>query len=139
METTELQAGREMDTRIHYHVFNRPCMRVEEVVTIFTVDRQFLDVGDYYSSTEAGFERVPPYSTEIGAAWRVVEHLTARGLENFPRGLFFELDGAALDRSWRAAFSCRKYETAVFEGHGETPAEAVCRAALQALRPPAGG
>jgi hypothetical protein len=64
---------------------------------------------------------VPPYSTDIALAWRVVEHLVAQG--------------------WAVAVLCdegfppRPYECRIGQEHsavGATAQEAICRAALKA-------
>jgi hypothetical protein len=71
--------------------------------------------------------RAPPYSTEIGAAWEVVERLLRRhpGFE-----LTYWDDSP---RPWAAAFGARNYpDDAWGDGRGRTAAEAICRAALAA-------
>ena len=67
MDIDKMEAGREMNVIVHMEVFdeprNVPAMR----------DPEYL-----YESSEAGWVKVeaPPYSTDISAAWQVVEKMS---------------------------------------------------------------
>jgi len=66
----------------------------------------------------------PPYSTDIGAAWSVVDAICDDGYR-------LQLSGA---RSWVARFYksvAKTLETRAFERTGTTPAEAICLVALE--------
>lgn len=55
---------------------------VEDDVSVFTVDRQFLDTGDYYYiDVEGSTRRLPLFSTDPTAARMLEKHIGARGLE----------------------------------------------------------
>jgi hypothetical protein len=106
----------------------------------------------WWGETEAftGWHNVPPYSTDIAAAWLVVEKLTAEGY-------WMSLEGwdknTLLEASWTASFWCDRGACSVHggpsdSGHGsgdvsaDTAPLAICRAALaapNALAAPAHG
>ena len=70
-------------------------------------------------------DAVPAYSTEIAAAWQVVEKMMERGWYLF-------LDTAGFDgEEWRAQF--RDPESRFARGEAATAPLAICRAALAAL------
>ena len=70
---------------------------------------------------------VPPYSTDIGAAWQIVEHLTSNGSDTF-RCQNYD------DGTWDAWFHiydmrCKGY------AHADTAPLAICKAALEFCKP----
>ena len=84
---------------------------------------------------------VPPFSTEIGAAWQVVEHLRDRG---FLVRVIEHPDGSRHDSEHRRSWLDRRAECLVEQhvrgvrrraGHAYagTPALAICRAALESV------
>lgn len=77
---------------------------------------------------------VPPYSTDIAAAWEVVEHMRTEGAanarpEDAPMRYLFKLDE---DAGFAACF-VGPYDLYWSSEHDTAP-EAICRAALRALR-----
>jgi len=84
---------------------------------------------------------VPPFSTELGAAWQVVEHLRERG---FLVRVIEHPDDSGHDSEHRRAWLARRSECLVEQhvrgvrrraGHAyaATPALAICRAALESV------
>ncbi len=66
----------------------------------------------------------PPYSTDMTAAWTVVDAVCDEGYR-------LQLSGA---RTWQARFYksvAKTLETRAFDRTGETPMEAICLAALE--------
>ncbi len=66
----------------------------------------------------------PPYSTDIAAAWKVVDVICDEGYR-------LQLSGG---RTWIARFYksvAKTLETRAFEKTGSSPAEAICLAALE--------
>lgn len=78
-----------------------------------------------YVFGEAGGENPPqPYSTDLTAAWTVVDSICDDGYR-------LQLSGA---RTWQARFYksvAKTLETRAIERTGATPAEAICLAALE--------
>ena len=109
-----MRAGREMDARIARDVmgllvFQEPPFDVNPV--LLNADEVIIGV-------------VPSYSTDISAAWLVVEQMKARGIRV---ALIAYLDGT---------YGCelRNEGTAfVTREESDTPAHAICLAALKAL------
>ena len=82
------------------------------------------------SSFLPGLEHpVPPYSTDIGAVWEVVEKL----------GLAFELGWLPEDKgfNWDASFGEKRGSEAGTTTYASTAPHAICLAALKAVRVPA--
>lgn len=110
---------------------------------IFTIHRDWVDIGDYYYELpgSSAVDEVPHYSTDIRAAWEVIESMTKRGLWCEMRTPFGADD---LDDGYWAGFT--PYGTSGWNGipdhwtSATTLAEAICLAALQvAATHPAGG
>ena len=108
--------GRELDAAVHECVFGR---RVK------------------WATPSAAFNfpfdpdtrmRIPHYSTDIAAAWQVVERMRERGL-------YFEL-GVASKAPYAKAWLWNKDN--YWQAEGRTAPEAICRAALWAARAGAG-
>jgi hypothetical protein len=71
---------------------------------------------------------VPPrFCSDIGAAWQIVDQMARRFTGMKLKLLQDEL-------GWRAVFSDQAISTAPPEASGRTPAEAICSAALAALK-----
>jgi hypothetical protein len=71
-----MEAGRELDTLVAEKVMGITPLLVEDELHVFTVNRRFLQPGDYYYlDTDNSRIEVPHYSTDIAAAWQVVERL----------------------------------------------------------------
>lgn len=62
---------------------------------------------------------LPPYTTDIGAAWQVIETLAARGV--------------SLDMQYRVFTAEWELNVGGALGYGETAPLAICRAALEAV------
>lgn len=71
------------------------------------------------------WERPEPYSTDIGAAWKVVEHIT-RGQSRYRT---FRLE--YLRDAWHAGWWTADLEEFDAEAEGETAAHAICLLALK--------
>lgn len=71
--------------------------------------------------------KVPPYSTDIAAAWTVVDHLQKQGYQ-------WRVETPKPDaHDW---YEVRVWANrALWYAHGTTAPEAICRAALRALAP----
>lgn len=87
-----------------------------------------VDGNGLWAGLSDGSERpayVPSYSTDIAAAWQVVENLRARGCE-------FSLSERATDESaWHCAFFPKGGSCGI--GFGGTVPEVICIAALDAV------
>ncbi len=109
-----LDAGRELDALIALQVFR------------YTLDYEFADtlgapcVRELRDATDE-WGMLPHYSTEIGDAWRVVEHFYQAGW-----GAGAEMDGHT---------GCRAF-VGQFTSEADSPSLAICRAALQACGVP---
>ena len=82
--------------------------------------------------TAPEFRAVPAYSTSIAAAWQVVERFEADGWKVcVAKGELFPGDEES--ELWECYFQKPAPDGGVWEpeGHAETPALAICRAALE--------
>jgi len=120
---TDMEAGRELDTRIAIKVMG--WTRVERSTT-----------GIAYPPRPSGFDparhayhSVPHYSTDIAAAWLVVERMKDNGCS---LQLHWE---AGRSRQWVADFVEESDEEFTGEQLGDTAPLAICRAALAAVQP----
>ena len=73
-----------------------------------------------------GYGKIGPYSTDIAAAWKVVEHLRMRG--------FFQFQVWNYLYVWHASFANADFSFADLEVDAPTAPLAICRAALKARR-----
>jgi hypothetical protein len=116
--SAELQAGREMDAAVHQRVMKRGPVRM-----LIALD------GTVTFDTD-GFEVPPDYSTDIAAAWTVVEHFTAR-----------EYGKVRVSTSYYHGYHAHICWGPGVDGEGSSPEgvyggtapEAICRAALAAV------
>ena len=79
---------------------------------------------------DRGMERggiLPPFDSDLGTAWQIVEQM-ARRYEGMKLKLLED------ELGWRAVFADRALIAAAFEASGRTPAEAICQAALAAVK-----
>lgn len=74
------EAGRELDAEVARRVMEIEPIRVNDDISVFTIRRDWLDEGDYYyyEADKSGTYELPHYSTDIAAAWEVVERLRER-------------------------------------------------------------
>lgn len=70
-----MKAGRGLDRLVAEKVMGLEPSRVDDDMQAFTWRREFLMAGDYFIITDEGTEALPHYSTDIAAAWQVVEAL----------------------------------------------------------------
>src|SRR5687768_2123885 len=100
MDEVRVPAGRALDLLVHTNVFGRPL-------------------------PDKTGEAVPYYSSDIGASWEVVQHLTALG---------YRLDAA----NWQGGVASLTLTSPLGDVQtvaGESPAAVVCRAALTLCHP----
>ena len=72
---------------------------------------------------------VPPYSTEIGATWLVVEKMTGKGLR-----MELDFEKWPPEKDWDCTFSGQVGDDYLFgRASADTAPEAICRAALAAI------
>lgn len=124
MNIDSLLAGRELDALIAEKIFG------------FSDIREYAE--GYFGKGEVfglfAKQRIPDFSTDIAAAWLVVEKLKREmtWYKNIkPDG--FRLDYDILDNVWRVALVCD--EEGVTESvEADTPQLAICRAALYGCR-----
>jgi ABA sandwich protein len=82
------------------------------------------DEKDKYENCGDGYKRIPHYSTDISAAFLVVEKMRERG---------YSLTLMQLpELNWLASFYMTRTDNGTESGHA-TPSEAICKAALAAL------
>lgn len=130
-EILNMPAGREMDCEIAKHVLSKEPTLVKEIegylfgekITLrgdFTVRREWVDAGDYTIPVDSGgTDRLPGYSTDIAAAWQVVENLKHKCF-------YFEIDKT---QKYFCLF-CDDLDYAVI---ADSAPLAICRAALLAV------
>jgi hypothetical protein len=158
-ELAELVAGREMDAQIHERLFGVPvvgwctCAWVDgersahpesedpagwscyaERGPVFVehccCEHAALDETRYFGHVSSCLGVVPPYSTDIAAAWQVVEHFTAR-----------EYGKVRVSTSYYHGYHAHICWGPGVDGEGSSPEgvyggtapEAICRAALAAV------
>lgn len=108
-------AGRQMDAWVSVHVFGQECFQSKSV---FGTD-------DFYIFNADASRVVPYYSTDIAAAWQVVEHMGAQSLPSL-------MQFPEVTPKWRCGF-WNNSELGVHYTYGETAPLAICRAALLAV------
>lgn len=121
MTTDELRA---LDARVHREVMGRPCH--------FDSGPWFEDESTWENGTRR-WASVPPYSSEIAAAWLVVEKLSGMG-----HGLVLQDWTYKGSAAWAALYDlANAHDT----GHimNESAPVAICLAALRAVQVPGGG
>jgi hypothetical protein len=107
MATTELQAGRALDARVAIRLFDYHMVHCRD--------------------SEGGWRRsLPAYSTNIAAAWQVVERVRALGF-----GVTIS-DGD----EWSVGIAPNNHDADVTVEFGDSAPLAICRAALAAVSSP---
>jgi hypothetical protein len=125
-----MEAGRELDALVSRKVMNvKPV--IVELYSEFDDTRNYVDVGDYviYPEGVGICKRLSAYSTDIAAAWQVVEKLETQEI------LFqiCKLGYSKNDIFWLAEFrDCSGGESSGV-GNSPTAPLAICRAALLAV------
>ncbi len=71
---------RELDARVAEKIMELKPALVEDDMTVFTRGREWLLRGDWYYEGDGFVDEVPYYSTDIAAAWKVIERLQQRGI-----------------------------------------------------------
>lgn len=127
-----MKPGRELDALVAEKVFGH---------IVFKNKKGGWSLGepDYYDQygEMCLFNPLPEYSTEISAAWEVVDHLKDKTYTNGPytTSSFFELE--YFNGSWVAKFKkpipVKENDSLLGVGHSENPTTAICLAALVAL------
>jgi hypothetical protein len=125
-EILNMPAGREMDALVAEKVmiveFTKHNYKAHDVLSNTIEERT------YYSTS---FAPLPHYSTDIAAAWQVVEKLMEMGdvfIENWQDGEWFVACDPLMNKPRRNAASCDGKKT----GKESAPL-AICRAALLAV------
>jgi hypothetical protein len=124
-----MKASRELDILIARHITKLARVyQVQPNDAAFTVHRDFVEVGDYcYDVPGGGIDEVPHYSTDIAAAWQVLERMYDLGCHVARIGIVHD---------WREKYEC--VIGAIGNMHtewnvdAETAPMAICVAALKA-------
>ena len=117
MNPDELQAGRDLDALVATHVFDYRTRSAK-------LTNPHLPDDWFQREPDGGETFVPPYSTDIKAAWDVVERLASCQ----PRLARY----VSPDKWWVRMNACGSLATQV-EGWADTAPLAICRAALRAV------
>jgi hypothetical protein len=120
-EILNMEAGREMDALIAEKVMGISPQKVEGYPE-FDDTREWVDIGDYvvYPEGVGVCKRLPDYSTNIAAAWLVVEH--------FCVGVF-DIKLVTTVRGWKCEIYHDRTEVSA---NSEKAPLSICRAALLA-------
>jgi hypothetical protein len=145
-EIERMEAGRELDTLIAEKVMKLDVRKSEswvgdltslgspgQKVTFigeFTEEREWVEEGDYFWKDDEGASHVlPDYSTDIGAAWQVVEKI----VKNNGSTVSFGYSGRIVNRAHVTIDrTTRKDLDLDFWVEANTMPLAICRAALLA-------
>ncbi len=112
-----------MDALVARKVMGLDPLTVDGDMQVFTWRREFLMAGDRFVVTDNGSESLPHYSTDIAAAWQVVEKMAEGGLR-------LSLDRFGGD-PWWAEFADEGWEQGA-QATSATAPMAICLAALKA-------
>jgi hypothetical protein len=116
-EVLALPAGRELDAKIHHFLHHR-----------HTVEGEVYCMGDHHRSEDCEWLPLPKYSTDIAAAWEVVEVLERKQIvvriDRLP-----EWDLGRGEAVWQVVFDALEL-TPSFKAEADTAPLAICRAAL---------
>ena len=115
-----MQAGREMDAEVHRALWPRHNIQTFENLDLLLW--HFCD-GSHEKSSTCRWQMVPHYSTDIAAAWLMVEKMLAEDIE-----LHLAHDGT----EWRVGTLYWNGEWNEFSDAHAAPL-AICRAALKAV------
>jgi hypothetical protein len=114
----QTEAGNAMDAEIAHRVFGRD--------VLFFNTLSWAERGWIYGDIHIGSQEIPTYSTDIAAAWTIIEHLMVSADMGYTLGSGTWPDGR---RYHTARFFPRDYSRA-WMGDGDTLPLAICRAAL---------
>ena len=117
-EVSELEAGRELDALIVQRIIGAKVVWQDGEPCWAHIHR---DPRIYPPSSRVP---VPPFSTEMAAAWSIIEHLTGKGW--WVRIEHVEPVHRLADERWTVNLG-------EYEGDGPTAPLAICRAALRAM------
>jgi hypothetical protein len=121
-EILKLEAGRELDALIFAKIFDKMAFRSDGNF-VFSNKREYLDDGDaYYLGEYQEIIQLPFYSTDIAAAWEVVEKIREYIECIWPN-----------DRGLWSLLSYERLEEGLTTVSAETAPLAICRAALLAV------
>lgn len=113
-----MEAGRTLDALVGRKVMGLDPSIVDGDMQVFTWRRHFLMAGDYFFITDEGTDELPHYSTDIAAAWTIIEYFYKAGW-----GAGAEMDGHT---------GCRA-SVGQFTSEADTAPHAICLAALKAV------
>lgn len=136
-----MKEGRDLDALIAKKIMGLDPMRAGPDDTIFTVDRDWIMSGEYWYYEEGrGYDHIPPYSTDISAAWQVITEMERRGYWCEMRTPFME---PFKDDGYWAGFT--PHGASGWNGtpdhwtHTESLSLSICLAALKAIEGEAQG
>lgn len=121
------EAGRDLDAAVAVRIMGWQRRTIETNTQQFVVVPQ--DWTDFSGAHWWGhdiYEQVPHYSTDIAAAWLVVEEMRTDGWD-----MTLVQTAAMRHEPWDCRLFIAEYKRAI--GHGNTAPLAICRAALQAV------
>jgi len=124
-EIDQLEAGFELNATIAVKVFGWKKVEV--------TGHNFSGFGYFRESRIYDIYELPNYSTDISAAWEVVEKMKEH------KGEWFALEYYPAEDSWEAGWKYDDYDTgpswSIFRNHAtaKTLPLAICRAALKAV------
>jgi hypothetical protein len=121
MNYDEMPAGREMDALVAEKVMGYRWLKVNGIKALFPPDLKPSDVDWFPEDDPLDLVRWP-YSTDIAAAWEVVEHNHDVSVEH----------RAMSSTPWAVTFQ-RHMDGTEFTGFADTAPLAICRAALKAV------
>jgi hypothetical protein len=124
------EAGRELDAEIARRIMGVEAHQAKTGDMIFTIHRDFIDDGDYWYYREGwGYDEVPHYSTDIAAAWQVVERV-----RTFNKGdeIGLEVSVIALSDHYDCHIETNSSAYLVVE-EADTAPLAICLAALHVV------
>lgn len=126
-EIEQMQAGYDLDALIYAEVFGKMAFRAEGRWE-FTNERDYLDKGEaYYLGEHQEIIRLPRYSTDMSAAYTVIEKL-------HEMGAWISISILPNYKTWdvRGILNERESNEIRFINHDESLPLAICRAALLA-------
>ncbi len=138
MSRAEIGAGREMDALIAERVMKIAPRAWDEGTRCPECGDKMRWCGERSRCTTCSEWRYGPYreySTEIAAAWEVVEQMQQRGYV-FSVWCRNDEQTALYHGRWGADFERETPFSFPVKASAETPAEAICRAALAAVEAP---
>lgn len=122
--------SRELDAEIAEKVMGLTPVKNEGGM-VFTRWREWVDEGDYYYESEDEewhhfVDEVPHYSTDIAAAWQVVEHLYHTGMWDIT------IRVSPVSKRWICSLDAPNRTVSIGSSDNTAPL-AICHAALKAV------